>query len=159
MKQKEPCAQPCASCPWLRKNQTEEAIRESPIDGRDRHWFERENLERHWRAVGAGQMMPCHATDKNAPMYGGKTPSKKAKARICVGLTILARREVTAFMESGTDFSRYSERPGIRMSLQGLAAWASRLYYAGATFLVGNTKLQMPVVEENDDVTLPSWED
>jgi hypothetical protein len=107
--QKKKCDQPCDGCPWMKKNQTAKAVAASPVDGRGQHWFSKENILRHWRAAGeVGAMLPCHMTDENAPLYGGK-PTKKQDARICVGLSLLARREVTAFMVAGQDFKRYRE--------------------------------------------------
>src|SRR2546430_2741 len=135
---------PCAGCPWRRENQTPAAIAASPIDGRGIHWFARANLRRHWKAAAAiGAMLPCHKTDANAPLYGGEF-AKGGHARICVGLSVLARREVTAFMMAGQDFARYRKVPGRRFGAVGLAAWAARLYYGGATFHVGREAFVMP---------------
>lgn len=143
--------QPCDGCPWLKKNQTPEAVATSPVDGRGEHWFSKRNIERHWRAAGdIGGMLPCHKTDVNAPMYGGQQ-TKNQDARICVGLSMLARREVTEFMKAGTNFERYSARPGIRWSAVGLAAWAARLFFAGAVFHMGGRKFTMPTISANSD--------
>jgi hypothetical protein len=157
--QKKKCDQPCDGCPWMKKNQTAKAVAASPVDGRGQHWFSKENILRHWRAAGeVGAMLPCHMTDENAPLYGGK-PTKKQDARICVGLSLLARREVTAFMVAGQDFKRYRELPGKRWSSVGLAAWAARLYYAGAVFHMGGRAFKMPTISaDSDRVGLP-WKD
>lgn len=152
------CDTPCSGCPWLKQNQTRKAIAASPVDGRGHRWFERANLLRHWGAAARiGAMLPCHMTDEHAPLYGGKA-TKKQDARICVGLTILARREVTAFMNAGQDFDRYAAIPGKRFQAVGLAAWASRLYYAGAFFHMGGRTFTMPKVEDDPRATVP-WRD
>lgn len=153
------CDRPCANCPWLRANQTAEAIAASPIDGTGTHWFSRENLLRHWRGVQTiGIMLPCHKTDENAHLYGG-TYTKRGTARICVGLSVLARREVTAFMTAGSDFVNYRRLPGKRLSARALASWAARLYYGGATFHVGSRAFMMPErVAEDPRVGVP-WKD
>lgn len=152
--------QPCASCPWLAKNQTPEAVAASPIDGTGRHWFSKENLLRHWRAAGhIGVMLPCHMTDEDAPLYGGKS-TKPQDARICVGLSLAARREVTLFMQCGQDYKRYRRvRPGRRWTATGLAAWAARLYYAGAVFHLGTRKFVMPTVpiDARDEQIAVPW--
>jgi hypothetical protein len=151
---------PCEGCPWLKKNQTPKAVKASPIDGAGRHWFARENIEKHWRAAGdIGAMLPCHMTDVNAPLYGGKA-TKAEQARICVGLSMLARREVRAFMQAGQNVDRYVALKGIRWSAVGLAAWAARLYHAGAFFVLGGRTFTMPRISpdvEDARVGLP-WE-
>lgn len=147
----------CSGCPWLAKNQTPAAVKASPIDGRGQHWFSKENIERHWKAAGEiGSMLPCHQTDQNAPLYGGKAV-KPQDARICVGLTVLARREVTAFMQSGQNYDRYAAIPGKRWSAVGLAAWAARLYYAGAVFMLGGRNFTMPTITKDDDRAALPW--
>lgn len=150
---------PCSGCPWLRKNQTPAAIAASPLDGRGQHWFTKANLLRHWRGVqDVGIMLPCHMTDDHAPFYGGK-PTPTQDARICVGLTILARREVTALMTAGTDFTKYQQLKGRRLSAVGLAAWAARLYYGSCTLHLGGRAYTMPEhVTDDPRVTVP-WPD
>lgn len=103
-------------------------------------------------------MLPCHATDANAPLYGGK-PTKPQDARICVGLSVLARREVTAFMQAGQDYPRYRKVAGRRFSAVGLAAWAARLYYAGAVFHLGGRQFVMPSVQADDVRATVPWKD
>lgn len=150
---------PCAGCPWLRVNQTPAAVAASPVDGRGVHWFEKENLLKHWKAsADVGAMLPCHMTDEKAPLYGGKF-TKSQDARICVGLATLARREVTAFLAAGQNFDRYSELPGRRWSAVGLAAWAARLYYAGSVFVLGSRKFTMPKIEGDDARLGVPWKD
>lgn len=149
------CARPCGSCPWLAKNQTRDVVLASPIDGRGTHWFAVENLRRHWRGIAEdGSMMPCHSTDPNAPLYGGKFTRAK-ESHICVGITVLARREMHAFMVAGTNFEQYRAAGG-RFTLRALAMWASRLNYGGAVFDIGGQSLTMPHVNADDDrVRLP----
>ncbi len=155
------CDTPCGTCPWRAENQTPEAVRNSPRDGMGMRWFDPANLRQRWSEVADGGMMPCHATDSNAPLYGGKKPKGKPKERVCVGLTTLARREVTAFMVHGTDYAKYAgaepAKASSRMTLLGLAAWASRLMYAGATLGVGRRVLKIPVVGDDPKVQFP-WE-
>jgi hypothetical protein len=158
MKKPVPCAQPCGSCPWRLANQTPEAVQASPIDGRGVHWFDHENLRDRWEGIADGQMLPCHVTDSRAPLYGGKPAKGKGKETLCVGQAILAHREITAFMSDGTDFNCYRRRPGIRFTAKGLASWASRLYYAGATLLIERRELIIPKVTDNPDVGLPEFE-
>jgi len=147
---------PCGSCPWRLRNQTKAAVEASPIDGSGRHWYDRRNLRRHWVAVADGKLLPCHATDRNAPLYGGKSPSAKAKPRVCVGISILARREVTAFMEAGTDHARYKQAGG-SMTLRGLASWAARLIYGGASLVIGRESLRLPQVTHDDSEVGLAW--
>lgn len=148
---------PCADCPWRTVNQTPTAVAASPVDGRGVHWFSRENLLRHWRAAGdIGAMLPCHVTDQDAVLYGGKQ-TKVQDARICVGLSVLARREVEAFMQAGQDFKKYKALPGKRWSAVGLAAWAARLYYAGAVFHIGGRQFTMPAVKADDAACGLPW--
>lgn len=151
---------PCAGCPWLAENQTPAAVAASPVDGRGVHWFAAENLRRHWLSISTdGAMLPCHMTDEKAPLYGGK-PAKGGHLRICVGVTVLARREMMAFMASGTSPERYrARRPGRRFTMTALAAWASRLAVRGAVFIMGGRNYQMPSnVEDDPRVRLP-WKD
>lgn len=161
MKKAKACDRPCSGCPWLVENQTPEAVAASPIDGRGVHWFAKENIARHWKAAGdIGAMLPCHLTDRDAPLYGGK-PTKAQDARICVGLSLLAVREVTAFMKAGQDFKRYRALPGRRWSAIGLAAWAARLFFGGAVFHMGGRAFTMPTLPNDVDdprVGLP-WKD
>lgn len=159
MPKKQACAQPCAACPWLRANQTPEAVAASPVDGGGVHWFSKENLLRQWADVQKlGIFMPCHKTDENAPFYGGQS-TKRQDAHICVGLSVLGRREVYAFMEAGQDFARYKRMPGKRLTAVGLAAWASRLYFGGAIFHLAARKFIMPEkVEDDPRIGLP-WAD
>lgn len=156
---KKTCDRPCSGCPWLRTNQTPAAVAASPIDGRGQHWFSKANILRHWLAAGKiGAMLPCHKTDANAPLYGG-APTAAKDARICVGLSILARREVLAFMQAGQDYKRYRARRGRRFSAPGLAAWAARLYFAGAVFHIGGRTFTMPTVTEDDHSAGLPWND
>lgn len=149
---------PCADCPWLRRNQTPAAVAANPIDGRGRHWFEKSNLLRHWQAASRiGAMLPCHKTDANAPLYGGRR-TRGGHEHICVGLTVLAKREIDAFMNAGQLACRYRELPGKRFLMTGLAAWASRLLYAGAMFNLGGRSFRMPTVADDPDVGVP-WKD
>lgn len=151
---------PCASCPWLRANQTPDAVARSPVDGNGVHWFSVANLRRHWSAAGTiGAMLPCHKTDAHAPLYGG-APTKGGHESICVGLSVLARREVTAFMQAGGNTKRYRAiGPGRRFLMPALAAWASRLYFGGCVFHVGDRQFTMPEkVEDDPRVGLP-WSD
>jgi hypothetical protein len=159
MAKKDVSEQPCAGCPWLSQNQTPAAVEASPIGGDGAHWFDPRNLLKHWRAVQQrGVMLPCHETDPNAPFYGGR-PAKGHKARICIGLTILARREVQTFMEAGQEMRYYRQRPGKRLTAAGLAGWASRLYFGGAIFNLGARSFRMPEhVEDDPRVTVP-WAD
>lgn len=153
-------ARPCASCPWMRASQTPEAIAASPVDGRGVHWFDPDNLRNRWTfCAHEGGMMPCHATDNKAHWYGG-VRAQCETGGICVGLTILAKREVHHFMECGGDFRRYKRTPGLRMTLEGLAMWAARLLYPGATFNIDGRILTMPDVADLPiaDVTVP-WSD
>lgn len=158
------CAQPCATCPWLARNQTREAVKASPIDGGGRHWFAPANLKKHWRGIGRGSLMPCHATDPNAPTYGGKAAPRGAEPRICVGLTILARREVVAYLSTGSpSVAKHRARGGIRFTIEGLATWAARLLHPGAVFETfsltdGLVRLRLPATEDHPDVRLP-WDD
>lgn len=132
-------------------NQTPDAVAASPIDGHGEHWFSKENIARHWKAAGTiGAMLPCHETDENAVLYGGK-PKKRQQARICVGLSTLAHREVTDFMKAGQDFAKYRRLPGKRFSAVGLAAWAARLLYAGAIFHMGGREFRMPKITHDDN--------
>lgn len=162
--ERQACAQPCATCPWLKANQTKEAVAASPIDGGGRHWFAPANLKKHWRAIGRGSLMPCHATDPHAPAYGGKAAPRGAEPRICVGLAILARREVVAYLGTGSPtIVKHRARGGIRFTIEGLATWAARLLHEGAIFETftlteGRVKLRLPATEENPDVRLP-WAD
>lgn len=149
------CDRPCGGCPWRASNQTPEAIEASPIHGGGGRWFDPSNLRRHWKAVSNGSLLPCHATDRNAPLYGGKAPAKGAKPRVCVGVAILARREVTAFMVAGNNFARYRASGG-SMSLLGLASWAGRLLFGGAVLHVGREELLLPTVGDDSAVTLPT---
>lgn len=151
---------PCGSCPWLRSNQTREAIANSPRDARGVAWYKPANLRAHWRNVGKdGVIMPCHATDAEAQWYGGKRVAENVEQRFCVGLCVLARREVYAFTGTSWNMKRYLAIIGRRFSLHGLAAWASRLYFGGATFAVGDRVFTMPTItEDNPDVTVP-WRD
>lgn len=151
------CDKPCATCPWLKEQQTPEAIEASPIDGSGRHWFEVDNLKYHWKDVANGSILPCHATDSRAPLYGGKA-CKVEQGRTCVGLSILIAREIRLFMERGTDFKRYKAVRGIRMTLQGLAMWASRFVYAGSVLQVEGREMIIPTVEDDDRITTP-WAD
>lgn len=156
---KKGCARPCNDCPWLGANQTKDAIAASPIDGRGIHWFEKANLLRHWIAAAkVGAMLPCHVTDNQAPLYGGK-PTAAREGHICVGQSILAFREITAFMNAGQDFNRYRKMPGKRFSAVGLAAWAARLFYAGATFHLGGRTFTMPKIEADDPRVRVPWKD
>lgn len=145
---------PCTSCPWLAKNQTSVVVAGSPQGG---GWFNPKNLQAKWREVGRGGLMPCHATDSQAVEYGG-TYCKAGNERICVGLAILAHREVTALMQNGGEYRLYKLRKGLRMTAAGLAAWAARLYYAGATLLIGGREFVIPKVVDATDVTVP-WND
>lgn len=154
------CDKPCASCPWLRANQTKQAVAASPVDGRGVHWFATSNLRARWTFVAKeGGMLPCHATDNEAHLYGGKQAPTE-QGRVCVGLSVLARREVRHFMECGTDYAAYQLARGIRMSLLGLASWAARFNYAGSIFEVGDRQLMMPTLEEEDDSRIGTpWAD
>lgn len=144
------CTKPCADCPWRLSNQTPEAVKNSPVDGAGVHWFSAENILRHWKAAGdKGAMLPCHQTDQDAALYGGKL-TKKQDASICAGLSTLAYREVMLFMQSGQNFETYSARPGRRFSAVGLAAWAARLFFAGSTFHMGGRAYLMPKIEKDD---------
>ncbi len=153
------CERPCAGCPWLKANQTPEAVAASPVDGSGEHWFSERNLLRHWAAAGKiGAMLPCHKTDENAHLYGG-TAAKKQDARICVGLSTLAYREVFAFMSAGQSFERYRALKGRRWTAVGLAAWAARLFFAGATFHVGGRAYTMPKIAKDDPRLGLPWND
>lgn len=145
---------PCAGCPWLRVNQTPEAVAASPLDGRGVHWFDSDNLRGHWDGCRDGHMLPCHATDPRAPFYGGK-PAKPGHGRVCVGITILAKREVVAFMVAGNNMGRYRRQVTRPMTLLGLASWASRLLFVGATLEIGEASLVIPEVEDNPEVQIP----
>lgn len=159
MKKKACVDRPCADCPWLRENQTPEAVAKSPVDGSGVHWFSRENLLRHWRGMQRiGIMLPCHKTDDHAHFYGGR-PTACGQTRICVGMSVLARREVLAFMQAGQDFAKYRKVPGRRFSAVGLAAWAARLFFGGSTFHTAGRTFVMPEhVEEDARVGVP-WPD
>lgn len=157
MSENNTCDKPCVTCPWLKANQTKEAVAQSPLDGRMIRWFDPRNLRNHWRHVADGGMMPCHATDRNAPLYGGK-PTAAEQGRVCVGLTILVHREVHHFMVAGTNFEQYRLARGIRMTLLGLASWASRLCYQGAVLEVGREKLTIPTISDDARVQTP-WAD
>lgn len=149
---------PCNGCPWLRCNQTKEAVAASPLDGTGRRWFERANLLRHWLAAARiGAMLPCHKTDAKAALYGGR-PTRGGREHICVGLTVLAWREVGAFMGAGQEAQRYLKLPGKRFTMTGLAAWASRLHYGGAMFHMGGRAFRMPTVANDPRVGVP-WKD
>jgi hypothetical protein len=162
------CDKPCASCPWLAVNQTKEAVKNSPMPphlpftpkkDQPLRWFDPRNLKKHWSAVAAnGSMMPCHATDPNAHRYGGKKVKADSQSRVCIGLTILAKREVTEFLKQGGEYRRYRAQPGRRMSLLGLATWGARLTHPGATFHAGEAALILPTVDDDDRVTVP-WPD
>lgn len=147
------CDRPCGGCPWRAENQTPEAVAASPVHGGGGRWYDHGNLRRHWRAAGRGSLMPCHATDRNAPLYGGTRPSLKAQPRLCVGLAALAKREVTAFMVAGGDHRRYKSAGG-SMTLLGLASWAARLLFPGATLSVDGQAFRIPVVDEDDETAL-----
>lgn len=155
------CDQPCKGCPWRRENQTPAAVAASPMAGGGVRWFEVSNLRRHWeniRTVGA--MLPCHMTDANAPLYGGK-PTKGGHEHICVGVAILAKREVHTLMEQGSDFANYARLPGKRFTAAALAAWAARLFYDGAQFNMLGRSFRMPKIGQSQDdrnVCLP-WAD
>lgn len=156
---KAPCDKPCASCPWLRANQRPEAVLRSPVDGDGIHWFSVENLTRRWREIARiGVMLPCHKTDANAGFYGGRF-TQAGKERICVGLSILARREMTALMNSGQEFSAYKRIKGKRFSPVALAVWASRLYYGGAVHELAGRSFTMPDRVEDDPLVGVPWKD
>lgn len=125
---------PCATCPWRRQSQTPAAVAASPVDAMGGRWFEVANLRKHWKHIGGGGMMPCHATDHRAHLYGGKPVAERVEQRLCVGLVVLVRREIHAFLSAGGEFERYRKLPGGRMTLAGVAQWAARLNYPGATF-------------------------
>jgi hypothetical protein len=140
----------------MRVNQTPEAVEASPVDGIGVHWFDPKNLRRHWKAVKTrGAMLPCHETDVNAPLYGGKyLRNENVEPRICVGVSILAHREILGFMTAGTNYTHYRENGG-KFTLLALAAWASRFNYAGALFDLGGRSFTMPAVDDDDRVALP----
>lgn len=155
MSAEQKCMRPCAGCPWLKANQTPDVVAASPVDGTGTRWFEVANLKRHWTAITkVGAMLPCHETDINAPLYGGKAIKNDNASHICVGVSILARREMHAFMVAGTDFKSYRNSGG-RFTLTALAAWASRFNYAGAVFRLGRRDFTMPVVSDDERVALP----
>lgn len=153
---------PCAGCPWLAKNQTPAAIAKSPVDGSGGHWFDHDNIRRHWEAVAeGGSMLPCHETAEHAPLYGGHAVKPGVEGRLCVGLSILARREVLHFMRCGNDFRKYKTGKadsGRRFSLQALASWATRFVFVGAILDAGSRQLRIPKVADDPRCTLP-WRD
>jgi hypothetical protein len=153
-------ARPCAGCPWLAQSQTKAAVEASPLDGRGMRWFDPRNLRERWTfCAEEGGLMPCHATDRNAHLYGGERAAACDTGRVCVGLTVLAKREVHHFMKCGGNYARYSAESGQRMTLKGLAMWAARLLYPGAVLDIGEEQLAIPDVDmEQPDVTVP-WRD
>lgn len=149
------CARPCAGCPWRRENQTPEAIAQSPRDGAGVHWFSTKNLAKHWKAITTvGAMLPCHETDDHADRYGGTAAKNGKGAHICVGVSVLAHREMYRFMVAGTDVTQY-KRAGGTFTPTALAAWASRFNYVGAVFELDGRKFKMPRVDDNESVALP----
>lgn len=102
-------------------------------------------------------MLPCHATDRNAPLYGGKWTTAK-EGRICAGLTILAQREIRHFMECGMQREKYAATKGHRFTLKALAMWASMLHFTGHQIVAGSNCLTIPETEPDDRVALP-WPD
>lgn len=111
-------------------------------------------------------MMPCHATDQRAHLYGGKRAKTGVEQRLCVGLVVMVQREVFRFLTAHGNVDRYTALGGDRFTLSGLAQWAARLNYPGATFEMvslddGVRKFTLPIVDRtvlHPDVTLP-WPD
>jgi hypothetical protein len=157
------CAQPCATCPWRQQQQTPAAVAASPADGRGEHWFSVSNLRRQWNHIRKGGMLPCHMTDPDAPLYGGKAVKRGVETRVCAGLAILTKREVHAYLAAGGRFANYRKLGGQRMTQEGLAMWAARHVWPGAThgtfsLSKGHRQVTMPAVDDHPDVRLP-WRD
>lgn len=149
---------PCESCPWLRQNQTPQAVQNSPVDARGVHWFALSNLRDRWRFVARGGMLPCHATDRRAPLYGGKaTPAKEG--RVCIGLATLAQREILHFMQCGMDPAKHRQAKGLRFSVKALAMWAGMLLHSGSIIQApGSPAMRIPKPRPNPGVITP-WPD
>lgn len=151
----EVAASPCATCPWRRSNQTAAARRTSPkADGARHRWFSVANLRRLWSGARDGHPTICHATDPNAPEYGGKE-AKTGHERICIGALILVTRAMD-------DVNRRMERGqktfvGMKFSRNGLLYWVEAAVFRGTP--LGHSTRVMPIVfDDSEEIRVP-WTD
>lgn len=157
------CAHPCATCPWLRTNQTAEALARSPkAKGARLKWYDPLNLKRLWGGIRRGHSMICHATDSHAPEYGGKEAAP-GHERMCIGALVLVQREINAYERcckkslGSNSFLGYRLHGGNRrMTQTGMLAWAERIMFAGS--MLGPSRQLLPKVVEGDGIGVP-WDD
>ena len=124
---------PCATCPWLRQNQTKAARKTSPIaEGAfGLKWYAVANLRRMWRGYQTGYPTLCHSTDPAAAEYGGKA-AKDGAQRTCVGGLILTARAMDVVNARARARPSTLKATGIKSIWHGLFTRAGLIYWVEA---------------------------
>lgn len=153
-------ARPCATCPWLRQNQTRAAIASSPkADGEKFRWYDVRNLKRLWRGYQTGHPTVCHSTDPSAEGYGGKSV-ESGHERICVGGLILCARAMDVVNKRAYQQKAGRAKPWTGLfTRDGMLYWLDMLMFRGTP--LGMTTKQIPTEFDADaakEVSVP-WDD
>lgn len=128
-------ARPCATCPWLRQNQTKAARKSSPSGGPRKaggeQWYSVRNLRRLWRGYQTGHPTICHSTDPESSKYGGKG-AKAGYERTCVGGLILCARAMNELNRRSAQESPKSKKIWTGLfTREGVMYWIDVLMFRG----------------------------
>jgi hypothetical protein len=146
---KEIAASPCATCPWLAKNQTAEARKNSPrAAGEKRRWYDVANLRRLWRGYQTGHPTLCHSTDPESATYGACALPPAGHERICVGGLILVARALET-VNARSKAATKTPWAGL-FTRNGMVYWFETLQFRGTA--LGVSKATMPIVYDADAV-------